>query len=48
MNPEKMLIMMMAAAVTTRALAENPLTIASCGSAPATCSSRMRVTRNTS
>lgn len=41
-------VMMSAAAVTTRALWPMPLTMAACGSAPWTKSSRMRETRKTS
>lgn len=47
MNPENTAIMMIAAAVTTRAPWRNPATTACCGSAPWTYSSRILVTRKT-
>lgn len=48
MKPAKTLTMMIAAAVTTRALCLKPWMTASSGSMPWTCSSRVRVTRKTS
>ena len=47
MNAANTEIMIIAAAATTRALLRNPSTTASRKSAPCTCASRMRVTRNT-
>ena len=47
MKPKNTLIMISAAAVTTRAPWPKPLTTASRAEAPCTKSSRMRVTRNT-
>jgi hypothetical protein len=46
-NPANTEIMMIAAAVTTRAPCRKPATTASVGSAPWTYSSRIRVTRKT-
>ncbi len=48
MKPEKTLIMMIAAAVTTRPPYRKPVTTDSRGSTPWTYASRIRVTRNTS
>ena len=47
MNPANTLVMMMAAATTTRAPAVNPPTTASVGPAPCTCASRIPATVNT-